>query len=187
MIPVLEQMEVLQDFTKRLEQLNIAYMLTGSMAMVHYAMPRMTADIDIVVEFDSSRTDEIISHFEPDYYIPHSSMRSAILRKAMFNMLHEKTLVKVDCVLRKTDEFQTSAFNRRRKVDFAGFDLWIISHEDLILAKIIWAKRTNSEMQLRDVANLLRSAVDTEYLENWSVKLELDETLAEILKKLDDE
>jgi len=187
MIPVLEQMEVLQDFTKRLEQLNIAYMLTGSMAMVHYAMPRMTADIDIVIELNSSRADEIIGHFEPEYYIPHSSMRSAISRKTMFNMLHEKTLVKVDCVLRKTDDFQTTAFNRRRKVDFAGFDLWIISHEDLILSKLIWAKKTDSEMQLRDVTNLLRSVVDTEYLEKWSGKLEVDEALAEILKKLDDE
>lgn len=90
MIPVLEQMEVLQDFTKRLEQLNIAYMLTGSMAMVHYAMPRMTADIGTVVEFDSDKTDEIIRYFEPEYYIPHNSMRSAVSRNTMFNMLHEK-------------------------------------------------------------------------------------------------
>lgn len=187
MIPVLEQMNVLQDFTNRLERLGIAYMLTGSMAMVHYAMPRMTADIDIVVEFESSRIEEIIEGFEPDYYIPHSSMRSAVSRSAMFNMLHEKTLVKIDCILRKKDEFQTNAFNRRKTVDFAGFDLSIISHEDLILAKLIWAKKTGSEMQMRDATNLLRSAVEMDYLKLWSNKLAIDETLTEILERFSDE
>jgi hypothetical protein len=184
MSEVFEQNEVLLDFTKRLEKLDISYMLTGSMAMAYYAQPRMTADIDIVVELDLSKADEIIKNFSPDYYIPHGSMRSAILRKTMFNLLHEKTLVKVDCVLRKNDEFQINAFNRRKKVDFADFDLWIISHEDLILSKLNWAKKTNSEMQLRDVANLLRSAVDLNYLKNWSKKLEVDEKLNEILEEL---
>jgi hypothetical protein len=159
-------------------------MLTGSMAMAYYAQPRMTADIDIVVELDLSKANEIIKFFEPEYYIPHGSMRSAISRNTMFNLLHEKTLVKVDCVLRKNDEFQINAFNRRKKVDFADFDLWIISHEDLILSKLNWAKKTNSEMQLRDVANLLRNKVDMNYLNTWSEMLEVDNKLNEILEKL---
>lgn len=179
-----EQNEVLFDFTKRLEKLGISYMLTGSLAMAFYAIPRMTADIDLVVELNSSQTDLVIKNFEPDYYIPHGSMRSAISRNTMFNMLHEKTLVKVDCVLRKKEEFQTNAFNRRRKIDFAGFDLWIISQEDLILSKLIWARKTNSEMQLRDVTNLLRSEVEFDYIERWSCKLEVNETLTKILKEL---
>lgn len=184
MIPVSEQNEVLMDFTRRLERLGVAYMLTGSMAMVYYALPRLTVDIDVVIELDLDRTDEIIKSFEPEYYIPHGSMRSAISRGTMFNMLHEKTLVKIDCILRKKDEFQTCAFNRRKTVDFASFDLSIISHEDLILAKLIWAQKTDSEMQLRDVANLLRSAVDMNYLKFWSEKLTVDEPLTKIIEEL---
>ena len=37
-----DQKSVLRDCTERLERLDIAYMLTGSMAMIHYAMMRMT-------------------------------------------------------------------------------------------------------------------------------------------------
>lgn len=40
-----DQKSVLRDFTERLEKLGINYMLTGSMAMVNYAIMRMTADI----------------------------------------------------------------------------------------------------------------------------------------------
>jgi hypothetical protein len=182
---VAEQNEVLRDFTERLDQLGIPYMLTGSVAMMYYVIPRMTADIDIIIELKRDISTEIILKFEPDYYIPHGSMRSAIERNTMFNMLHEKTLVKVDCVLKKKDEFQLQSFERRKKVDFAGFDVWIISAEDLILSKLNWAKTTGSEMQLRDVANLLRSAVDLGYVKMWAVKLEIDKTLNGILESIE--
>jgi hypothetical protein len=184
---IYEQREVLQDFVGRLETLEIPYMLTGSMAMAYYAQPRMTADIDIVVELNDSHADQIIKSFEPEYYVPHGSMRSAIVRNSTFNMLHEKTLIKIDCVLRKTDSFHKNAFTRRRTVDFGGFGIWITSHEDLILSKLNWAKKTNSEMQLRDVTNLLRCTVDIDYLKTWSTELAVDETLNELLRKLSDE
>jgi hypothetical protein len=56
-----DQKSVLRDFTERLEKLGINYMLTGSMAMVNYAIMRMTADIDIVLELDSK---DIGSHLK---------------------------------------------------------------------------------------------------------------------------
>lgn len=46
---VLEQFEVLKDFTRRLEHLGIQNMLTGSMAQGHYSIPRSTVDIDLVI------------------------------------------------------------------------------------------------------------------------------------------
>jgi len=45
------ELEVLQDALARLEREGIAYMLTGSLALSYYAEPRMTRDIDLVVEF----------------------------------------------------------------------------------------------------------------------------------------
>ncbi len=184
---ILEQQEVLRDFAERLDTLKIPYMLTGSIAMAYYALPRMTADIDIVIETNLYQSDLIIKNFEPDYYIPHGSMRSAILHKTMFNMLHEQTLVKIDWIVRKMDDYQINAFNRRRKVDFINFDVWIISHEDLILAKLVWAKKNDSEMQLRDVTNLLRGTIDFEYLKLWAPRITVDKTLNKMLDDLNNE
>lgn len=42
-------------------------------------------------------------------------------------------------------------------------------------------------MQLRDLTNLLRSAVDMDYLKIWSTELDVVETLTEIWKKLNEE
>ncbi len=100
-----DQERVLKDCTKRFERLGIAYMLTGSMAMVEYAMMRMTNDIDIVLEVSNADAERIINEFEPDYYVPHGRVRDAISRKFIFNLLHQETLVKVDCVMRKDNEY----------------------------------------------------------------------------------
>lgn len=48
-------------------------------------------------------------------------------------------------------EYRHAEFERRKSVEFAGISTWITSREDLILSKLVWARDTGSEMQLRDV------------------------------------
>ena len=180
-----DQNNTLRDCIGRFEKLSIAYMLTGSMALVHYAMPRMTADIDIVIEVNSGDVEKIINVFEPDYYVPHETARRAVSRHSMFNLLHQQSLMKVDCIVRKNSEYQKLAFSRRAKVNYSGeFEVWIISREDLILSKLDWAKKNNSEMQLRDSANILRNGYDADYIEKWAQKNGVDDFLQKALKIL---
>ncbi len=181
-----QQNKVLRDCTERLERVGIEYMLTGLMALAHYAMPRITAHIDVVIEISETHANKIIRVYEPDYYVPHDTVRQAIARRSMFNLLHQQSLVKIDCIVRKNDDYQKAAFARRQSVDYAGagFYVWIISKEDLILSKLVWAKKTDSEMQRRDVANILRHGHDWEYLKNWTAKLGIEEMLENILKGL---
>jgi len=40
--------KILHDFAERIEKLDIAYMLTGSMAMMNYSVYRFTADVDVI-------------------------------------------------------------------------------------------------------------------------------------------
>ena len=47
---MLEETEVLKLVCKTLDESNIPYMLTGSFAANFYATPRMTRDIDLVIE-----------------------------------------------------------------------------------------------------------------------------------------
>lgn len=44
------EIDVLLLACKKLEQANVAYMLTGSFAANFYAVPRMTRDADIVIQ-----------------------------------------------------------------------------------------------------------------------------------------
>lgn len=55
---------------------------------------------------------------------------------------------------------------------------------DLILSKLAWAKDSGSEMQLRDVRNLIDAVADLDwsYLDRWAVELSVDESLGEVRK-----
>ena len=46
---MLSELDLLLDVTRRLEDAGLETMLTGSMALNHYAQPRMTKDIEIVL------------------------------------------------------------------------------------------------------------------------------------------
>ena len=45
-----DELEILKSVTAKLDSARIPYMVTGSMAVNYYATPRMTRDIDLVVE-----------------------------------------------------------------------------------------------------------------------------------------
>lgn len=184
-VPFEDQEAVLKDVTDRLEKLEIPYMLSGSMAMISYAMMRMTNDIDLVIEAKAEDAERIIKEFEPDYYVPQGRVRDAISRKSMFNLLHSTKIVKVDCVLKKDDEFQRLAFSNRKKILFTTFDVWTISREDLILSKLNWAKKTGSEMQMRDIASIIRNGYDEKYVDYWAEKLGTTALLKDCIELLD--
>ncbi|MFM9905444.1 MAG: hypothetical protein ACKVQJ_12850 [Pyrinomonadaceae bacterium] len=166
---------VLHDFARRMELLNIPYMLTGSMAMFQYSNYRMTSDIDFVLELLSHQSDAFIQYLEPDYYIPHGSMKRAINSKRMFNILNQENSFKIDCVMLKQTPFHINAFERRDSVDFYGKRISIIRLEDLIISKLLWAADSKSEKQLADIKNLMRNPFDETYIETWTIKLGLEE------------
>lgn len=167
--------KVLHDFTEKIERLGIAYMLTGSMAMMRYSVYRFTADVDVVLELKVQDADKIINALEPDYYVPHKTVSRAISTEKMFNVIHQETAFKVDCVLKKSTDFQKRAFERREKTDFYGREIWIISKDDLIVSKLWWAKDSLSEKQLTDVKNLMRNGFDKDYIKNWTDKLKISD------------
>jgi len=92
-------------------------------------------------------------------------------------------VIKVDCIVRKSSEYRRVEFDRRVAVTIAGFRTYITSKEDLILSKLVWAKDSRSELQLRDVKNLLATGYNREYTETWAEELTVAELLKECLGK----
>ncbi len=176
--------KIVHDFADRIEPLGVEYMLTGSLAMMQYKVYRMTADIDIVIELKNEHANQIVSAFEPDYYVPHGRVRDAISQKFMFNVIHLDTAFKIDLVLKKKSEYQQNAFERRRKLDFYGKEIYIITLEDLIISKLNWAKDSLSEKQLTDVENLLQNEYDTDYVKDWTNKLGISHLYEKCLKAI---
>ena len=167
--------ETLKATVEILESLGMRYMLTGSLAKIYYSVPRMTRDIDIVIELEESDVAGLVAAFRGSYYIDSDTVSEALGRRSMFNVVHSKYLVKVDFIVRKGDTFRSLEFQRRKQVNLGELILWIVSPEDLIISKLFWAKDSLSELQLGDVRDLLKSVrgLDRAYIEEWVEKLGL--------------
>ena len=168
------EIDVIRDLARRFMLAHIDYMLTGSLAMNYYAQPRMTRDIDVVVALDSKDAiDAVTNLFRPDYYVAPEAIIHAIAHESVFNLIHYETIIKVDCIVRKTSDYRRLEFERRSAVKIQDFTVWIASKEDLIISKLDWARDSRSELQLRDVRNLLMTGYDAAYLERWTRELGL--------------
>jgi hypothetical protein len=178
---MLTELDILRDVTRKFDQLNIQYMLTGSLAMSYYSQPRMTRDIDLVVNISQTSIKKMETLFIADYYISIDSVINAIDNEFMFNLIHTESSIKVDCIVRKKEEYRLTEFERRQKIRLTDFDIYIVSKEDLIISKLIWFKDSNSELQKKDIKNLLVSGYDKDYLQRWILRLNLKKQYEDVL------
>lgn len=156
-----------------LDEINIPYMISGSIALNIYSIPRMTRDIDIVVELKAERIDEFTSLF-PNSYFDKEVIREEIQRKGMFHIIDNQTGFKIDFIIRKETEYFNLAFQRRQRIREFNTELWVISPEDLLIAKLIWIQQYQSEKQLNDIENLLLNPeMDLNYIKIWCNSLKL--------------
>jgi hypothetical protein len=174
-----EQLEFVNLIVTRLEGAGIPYMMTGSMAMSIYAVPRMTRDVDFVIECAPEDASRIAELFRGDCYIDESSVRRAAQEHTTFNIIHNEWIIKADFIVRKEEEYRRVEFGRRQRIDVAGFSVFVVRPEDLILSKLSWSMNGESELQLRDAASLCASVEDLDwaYLEEWAGVLGLTESL----------
>ena len=176
------ELDVLRIVSERLGASGLAFMLTGSFALAYYATPRMTRDIDLVVALEDRDIAPLVAAFTADFYIDADAARDAVRTERLFNLMHLESGIKVDLIVRKGTEYRQVEFARRQPVRLAGVATWIVSREDLILSKLVWAGDSGSELQLRDVAQLLGESVDFDYVRRWAPTLGVAELLEQVVK-----
>ncbi len=170
-----DQLHVLEDVVSRLDRAGIRYMISGSLALNYYGEPRMTRDIDLVVEMTRDDVRGAALAFSGDYYLAEDSMHDAVAERGMFNLIHLAKVIKVDLIVRKDTEYRKVEFDRRREVELAGKRMSMVTPEDLLLSKLEWSRDGTSEVQMKDARNLVASVreMDWEYVESWAAKLGL--------------
>lgn len=169
--------EVLRRITTALDRAGIAYMLTGSFASAHYGAPRSTQDIDIVIAATPTQLRTFVRSLPSvEYYSDLDAALEAHERQSLFNLIDLATGWKIDLIIRKSRAFSLEEFDRRQLVTVQGLPLFVASAEDVVIAKVEWSKRAQSQRQIEDVASILKlrwEALDRPYLEQWISELDL--------------
>ena len=73
----------------------------------------------------------------------------------------------------KTRNTAGSSSSESEGSSLGGVDVWLTAPEDLLLSKLVWARESGSELQLRDAANLIASVPDLDwpYIARWAPAL----------------
>jgi hypothetical protein len=150
-------------------------MLSGSVAMSVYVLPRATRDFDFVIHLHPQDVEALVNHFKDGYYCDSDAIREALHRKTMFNIIDHASGFKADFVILKDNEYRLTEFGRRAQVDFAGMPIYIVTAEDLLLSKLIWIQELQSAIQMEDIRSLaVVSNMDWNYVNLWISKLNLN-------------
>jgi len=162
---------LLRSVVTALDATSVPFMLTGSLAAAYHGAGRATMGIDLVIDPTAPQLRLLVQAFAgTGMYVSGEAAAEAYTRRSMFNLIDTASGWKVDLIVRKHRAFSETEFGRRQPVEFEGCALWVASLEDVIVAKLEWAKLGASARQLEDVAALVRvnaGSLDRAYLDQW--------------------
>jgi hypothetical protein len=171
----LSMLAFFNNIVQYLHKQNIPYMLSGSVALGIYTLPRTTRDFDFIVHFQSKDADALVEHFKEGFYCDADAVKEAISRRGMFNIIDYVSGYKADFVMLKNEPFRQTEFNRRRQADFYGTPIYVVSPEDLLLSKLLWIQELQSNIQKDDIKNLCQiNSLEWEYINFWVSRLKIN-------------
>ena len=142
-----------------LEQLDIPYMVVGGFAAITYGEPRLTLDVDIVVDMRYGHVDPFVAAFPiPDYYVSREGILDSLARRYPFNVIQPHTGAKVDLVPLSEELRARVTFTRRQRIvydEVTARAAYFATAEDIVVAKLRAHQETGSEKHLRDARGIV--------------------------------
>lgn len=156
------------DFTRRLEALEVPFVVGGSLASSVHGEPRSTMDIDLVVGLEPKDVMPLLDAVRQTYYLDGVVLADAVRTAGTVNAVHVRAGIKVDLFVAGNDPFEVERLRQRVPVPVGptpGDVLWVDTPEHTILRKLEWYRRggEQSDRQWRDVRAIV--AVQAEALE----------------------
>jgi hypothetical protein len=161
--------------------LEIPYYITGGVAAIAYGEPRTTRDLDAVLSIFRADIPKLAQALETAGFYVAGIEDVVAARMETLSITHIESVSRADLILAKDNEFETVKFQRRQLIDVPGIgSLFFASAEDVILSKLQWGRRKQSEKQWRDVLGVFkvkRQSLDFQYLKAWGDRLGVAEEI----------
>ena len=188
MFPIEAFRATLERFTGILRSLRIRHHLTGGIVSVAWGEPRLTQDIDIVIDrvAANANIERLVSEIQSaGYFADEQGIRSAIHNGKPFQLLDEVEILKLDVYPRELipDELNRSVLTEV----FPGFAIPIAARTDAALSKLIWIRR-GSQKSRRDLRQIVRrlSSEELAFVRTQALQMELADLLEAVLAESDE-
>ena len=145
-----------------LDRFRIRFHLTGGITSVAYGEPRMTQDLDLVLDRDRvlAVQDEFLSALsDARFRFEEQTARRAIESRQVFQLLDVDQVIKLDLYIRCLIPGELDRSVRTEL--FPGVELPIVARTDAALSKLIWIQQ-GSHRSRRDLRRILAGATPEE-------------------------
>lgn len=171
----MEQADVFIHALRALDDEQIRYAIVGSVASMAFGDPRMTRDMDVVIDVDSTSIERLCGHFpDPDWYVSVEAAREAVKQRKQFNAIHLPSGNKIDFMIVRDTEWGRQQLQRRQAVSIEGYEGYTAHPEDIILGKLQYFHDGGSDKHLNDISKMLEVSghlIDRDSLTSWSERL----------------
>ena len=182
-----EAFQVLLEVTRVLEELEVPYVVGGSLASSLHGIPRSTQDADLVAALRTDHIQPFIGRVDGSFYLSPERVEAAVRRRTSFNLIHLKTMIKVDLFVFSETPLARQEMARRQILPIPGEPeayLQVASPEDTILQKLLWYRKGGgvSERQWNDILGVIKvqgRALDLGYLKEWAERSDIEDLLAQ--------
>jgi hypothetical protein len=147
-------------FVRPLERAGFDYVITGSVAAIVYGEPRLTHDLDVVIDLREASIPKLVADFSDEaFYCPSIDVIAIEARREQrghINILHIPTGFKADLYFRGRDPLHIWALQNSRTLPFMGEQIRVAPPEYVIVRKLEFFREGGSEKHLRDVRLMLK-------------------------------
>ncbi len=188
MFPVEAFRNTLEKAVDIFERHTIRFHLTGGLTSVLYGEPRMTQDIDIVV--DNQAVVVQLAAFtssldESDFIFDAAAIRQALDQHGLFQLFDRSEALKLDIYPR---ELIPGELSRSQNIEvFEGIYLPVVSRADAAASKLVWISK-GSHKSRRNLRHICRTAAkeDRDIIRRLAGQLNLESLLDEVLAEQDE-
>jgi len=175
---------LLLEAVRAIESVGIQYAIMGGVAARAWGLPRPTYDADIAVLVDGPALAGLLEALDDAGFDVPAEHRGGLLdtigtfHKAKVTQFADGHVWSTDLFLVE-GPFLRSALDRARVARIGGRDVRVMAPEDIILLKLIAARRKD----LADIEEILLAcaSIDVGYLRSWASALRVADRLAEFL------
>lgn len=173
--------ELIDTFIRPLVSSDLPYAVTGSVAAMAYGEPRLTNDIDLVLELKVPQIQSFIELFpEETFYLPPQEViATEIVRgsRGHLNIISQTNLLKADVYFVSNDPLHRWAMDNIHFLHIDDLKIAFTPPEYLIIRKLEFFREGGSEKHIRDIAAMLIESaglMDQEFLTKYIDALNLN-------------
>ena len=172
-----------------LDELEIPYMLVGSLSSSVYGVSRSTKDADFVLELKGRRIREIADKLGTEFQLNPQVLFETVTATTRYVIEVPSIPFRIDCFRLSGDDHDQERFRRRLHGRLEQFQrmVYLPTVEDVIVTKLRWSLAGERGKDAEDVAHVIAvqgDAINWDYVHRWcnehGTRKRLDEIRASI-------